>query len=51
MDKPISDSLVYRKKDTATPGYEFQSVPTVDEINSMQSTVEFILNSIVAKHS
>jgi hypothetical protein len=51
MNKPIAPENVYRKKATNAPLAEFFRTPTFEEKESIKGTVEFMLKSIVQKHS
>ena len=51
MDKPIASSLIYRSKATNTALTSNPRTVTFDEGQTIQSTVQYILKSIVDKHS
>ena len=51
MDKPIASSLIYRSKATNTALTSNPRTVTFSEGQTIQNTVQYILQSIVDKHS
>ena len=51
MQKPLDSNLVYRKKNTADVSAPGQYALLVEEKAKMQSTINFLLQKIVEKHS
>lgn len=51
MDKPIASSLIYRSKATNTALTSNPRTVTFNEKQTIQNTVQYILKSIVDKHS
>lgn len=51
MNKPLDNSLIYRKKNSAS--FSVPSAFTINgmEVAEMENTIKFILKSIVNKHS
>jgi hypothetical protein len=57
MNKPINNTLVYRKKDTQShplgyvPDGVTQHFATIEDLDTIRGTVKKILQFIVTKHS